>query len=108
LIKAAEAFVPGSAPLPTPAHAQLAAFTRDNISVLIQVLNHELPGPVHESEDLPFQFDTSGNQPEENTPEREAMHYLARINQTVLTLIQDLTRDTTEHAHDMRSPIPAP
>ncbi|MGH7097043.1 MAG: FUSC family protein [Stellaceae bacterium] len=102
LIKATEAFAPDTAPFPTAACAQLAAFTRDNISALVRILNGEPPGPMHGSEDLPLQPDTS---PETRNTEREAaLHYVVRINETVLALIEDLTRDTAEPARDTASP----
>lgn len=102
LIRATEAFAPDTAPLPAAACTQLVTFTRDNISALVRILNGEPPGLMHGSEDLPLQPDTS---PEtRNTKPEAALHYIVRINETVLALIEELTRDTAERARDAASP----
>jgi hypothetical protein len=87
LIKATEALAPGEAPLAAAAGVQLGTITRDNLCALIQVLNQELPGPVHASEDLPIQSAAA---------ERGAVHYLVRINQTGLAIIEDLTHNSAQ------------
>ena len=102
LIKATETLAPGDAPLPSAVGAQLGTITRENITALIQILNEELPGPVHGSEDLPLE--TSGSPSAGSDGEREAVHYLVSINQTVLAVIKDMTRDTAESADDVKSP----
>lgn len=103
LIKATDTLAPGDEPLPPGTREQLSTITHDNISALIQVLNKELPGPVHGSEELPLQSETPGSQSADSG--HEAVRYLVRINQTVLAVIEDLTRDmATEVAHDVKSP----
>lgn len=41
--------------------------------------------------------DAQGQQ-EDNSAGRDAVHYLVRINQTILTLIEELTPDIAERA----------
>lgn len=100
LITATEKFAATGAALPAAEQARLATFSRNNISALVQVLNKKLPGPVHESEDLRFQPDTPGCEPMDVHAEREAVHYIVRINQTVLAIIEDLTRDSAQRAQE--------
>jgi len=50
----------------------------------------------HGSEDLPLQSDTPKSSSASDNAEREAVHYLVRINQTVHATIEDLTRDTLD------------
>lgn len=96
LIKATETFIPEVEPSATSQYPQLATFTRENFAALIQVLNGELPGAIHEGKELAMQPEAATNQPE--SPSSEAAHFLLRINQTVLTLIDEITRDTATHA----------
>lgn len=91
LIRATETVAPGTAPLPASTYTQLATITRDNLSALNQILSNEVPGPVHESEDLPLQPDIFRDSPIDSNAEPEAIYYLTRINETVLTLIEDLS-----------------
>jgi len=105
LIKVTETLAPGDAPLQTDAGVQLGTIAHDNITALIQILDKELPGPVHGSEDLPLQPDTPGSRSEGSSAKCEvAVHYLVRINQTVLAIIEDLTRNTAESTHGAKTP----
>jgi uncharacterized membrane protein YccC len=89
LVKAVEA-IPPNAPLLDPQScSELTTLSQDNLSALIQVLRDEPPGPVHQSEDLPFQ--TASLRDERSGAGGAAMHSLLRINETVLTLIEDLS-----------------
>jgi uncharacterized membrane protein YccC len=96
LIRITEALAPGATALSAEAGMKLGTITRDNISTLIQVLNKEPPGPTHGDEDLPLRPDVPPGQREDGHTERDAVHYLVRINQTVLTLIKELTPDIAE------------
>lgn len=98
LIKVTETPAADAAPLTAATSAQLGKISRDDVSALIQVLSKELPGPVHGSEELPLPPDGARGQQEDSSAGRKAVDYLVRINQTVLTLIEELTPDIAEHA----------
>ena len=96
LIKTTEVLAHGAAPLSAAASTKLGSVTGDNISTLIRVLNSEPTGPTYGSEDLPLEFDAAPDQQGDGNAGREAAHYLVRINQTILTLIQELTPDIAD------------
>lgn len=98
LIKTTEALAPAAAPLSAVASTRLVTATRDNISALILVLNGEPAGPTHGSEGFPFELDATRGVGEDGDAERGALHDLVRINQTLLTLIEELTPDIAERA----------
>jgi uncharacterized membrane protein YccC len=91
LIRTTEALAPDAPPLPGDVGQQLATITRDNIEALIQLLNGEPPGPIHEREDFPLEPEDTPSPLGREGSEREAVHTLELINHTVLTLIEDLT-----------------
>jgi hypothetical protein len=98
LIKTTEVVAPGAAPLSAEASTKLGSVIRDNISTLIQVLNNEPTGTTHASEDLPLEPDAAPDQQRDGNAGREAAHYLVRINQTIVTLIEELTPDIADRA----------
>ncbi len=107
LIKATETFAASGAPLPLAKCAQLATATRDNISALIQVLDKKLPGPVHGSDEFVLDTDPAKNLAEGSRTECEALRYLVRINQIVLTRIEDTARGAISPGREARPPAEA-
>lgn len=91
LIKATEAIKPAAAPLPAELSTKLATVTQDNIAALIQVLDGEQAGPTHGTDDLPLEADAAPGRRKSDDAGRDAVHNLVRINQAVLTLINELT-----------------
>lgn len=94
LIKTAEATAPRAPLLATEAAKELGTATKDNIAVLTRVLEGQPPGPTHGGEDLPLEPGGASGSQEDASP----LHYLERINQTVLTLIEDLTPGIADYA----------
>ncbi|MGH8822124.1 MAG: hypothetical protein ACREWJ_12635, partial [Rhodoferax sp.] len=107
LIRVTEAFAASGAPLPLAKCAQLATATRDNISALIQIIHKKLPGPVHGSDEFALEIEPSDKLPEGSKTECEALRYLVRINQIVLTRIEDTARGATAPGREARPPAEA-
>lgn len=94
LITTTEALAPGVADLPKSGFSRLAASTRGNISALIRILEGAPPGPAHATEGPTLDLEVPQGPVEIGNARREAaLSPLARINQAVLGLIEDLTHD---------------
>ena len=91
LIKVTETSTRAAGQLPASECTQLGTLTHHNIAALIRVLKGEHPGPVHRSEDFPLRSLEPRQAQEAGGTDRNAVYYVAQINQTVLALIDDLT-----------------